>query len=110
MKNWTWVLARMEFYPWDCLCRFDGASVGASFVVHCGNANNGTLIDTTGRKFEQEIAEITETDNGNSVPSVYSCSIVFPSYPAIDKFVVPYIGSQSGGAPDPAAKPDSRAM
>ena len=36
----------------------------------------GTLIDMTGRKFEQEI---TETDNKGSVPSVYSCSIVFPS-------------------------------
>ena len=36
------------------------------------------LIDTTGRKFEQEKTEITETDDGNSVPSACSCSIVFP--------------------------------
>ena len=44
-----------------------------------GRTKEGTLIETTGRNFEQEITEITETDNGNSVASVCSCSIVFPS-------------------------------
>jgi hypothetical protein len=39
----------------------------------------GPLNDTTGRKFEQEITEITETDKGNSVPFVCTASIVIPA-------------------------------
>jgi hypothetical protein len=43
---------------------------------------------TTGRRIEQEITEITETDDGRSVPSVYSCSNVFPSFPEIERWAV----------------------
>ena len=47
-----------------------------------------------GRKFEQEKTEITETENGNSIPSVCSCSIVFPSLAANERCLVPYVSSQ----------------
>ena len=37
-------------------------------ILWTRRTDEGTFIETTGRNFEQEITEITETDNGISVP------------------------------------------